>query len=289
MQLFCTFINFLGHHISQASIQANCNKALKIAEWPTPKTATDVWQFLGLVCYLAIFLPHLADLTSTLTPLTNKTISWDPVNWLPLHQEAFEKIKSLAVSRKCLTVIDHENLGDNKMFVTMDASDVSTSAVLSFGPTWASSRPVAYDSKQLNPAERNYATHDKEMLAIVRALHKWRMDLLGAEFEVYTDHRTLEFFNKQQDLNKKQLRWQTFLTDYNFEIRYIKGEDNTVANTLSREFLNNPVIVAPVLPAGALSSACALCPSVVAPVLCIYTNGDLPEKIISGYENNTWC
>ncbi|KAG9223840.1 hypothetical protein CCMSSC00406_0007702 [Pleurotus cornucopiae] len=288
-QLFCTSINFLGHHISQAGIQADCNKALKIAEWPTPKTATDVRQFLGLVRYLAIFLPRLADLTSTLTPLTNKAVGRDPVDWQPSHQDAFEKIKSLVVSRECLTVIDHENPGDNKIFVTTDASDVGTGAVLSFGPTWATSRPVAYDSKQLNPAERNYATHDKEMLAIVRALHKWRVDLLGAEFEVYTDHRTLEFFNKQRDLNKKQLRWQTFLADYNFDIRYIKGEDNTVADALSREFSCEPLITAPVLAAGALASVCPAPPTVVAPVLRIDADGELLEKIVSGYEGDTWC
>lgn len=183
---------------------------MKIAEWPTPRTATDVRQFLGLVRYLAISLPKLTDHTALLTPLTNKAIGKEPVNWLPAHQQAFEAIKSLVLSRECLMVIDHENPGDNCIFVTTDASDFGTGAVLSFGPTWETSRPVAYESKQLNAAEKNYATHDKEMLAIVRALHKWRTDLLGSEFEVFTDHKTLEYFSKQRDLIRSSYIGKSF-------------------------------------------------------------------------------
>lgn len=291
-QLFCTSINFLGHTISRDGIQADSTKALKIAEWPVPKTATDVCQFLGLVRYLAAFLPNLATHTSVLMPLTNKAIGKDPIVWLKKHQKAFESIKSLVLSRDCLTVIDHEHPGSNKIFVTTDASDVGTGAVLSFGPTWETSRPVAYNSKQLNPAEQNYATHNKEMLAIVRALHKWRTDLLGAEFEVYTDHRTLEYFNCQRDLNKKQLRWQTFLADYSFEIKYIKGENNSVADALSREFSVDtpPGTDTLILAACALSAQSTYSSSpIVAPVLSIGNDDDFLRKIKDGYLNDAWC
>lgn len=99
---------------------------------------------------------------------------------------AFEAIKKLVVSRECLTVIDHEKPGDNKIFVTTDASDWRTGVVLSFGPTWETARPVAFDSMQLKGAELNYPVHEKELLAIIRALKKWRMDLMGSEFVVYT-------------------------------------------------------------------------------------------------------
>lgn len=286
-ELFCTSINFLGHTISQAGIQADSNKALKIAEWPVPRTATDVRQFLGLVRYLAVFLPKLADHTCVLTPLTNKTVGKEPIVWLPAHQHAFESIKSLVLSRECLTVIDHENPGDNKIFVTTDVSDVGTGAVLSFGPTWETSRPVAYESKQLNAAEKNYATHDKEMLAIVRALHKWRTDLLGAEFTVLTDHHTLEFFSRQKDLNKKQLRWQIFLADFNFDIKYIKGDANTVADALSREFSNDEESI--VAPLASQTPGAAAEKPIVAPVLSISADDEFLAQIKSGYNNDPWC
>jgi len=125
--------------------------------------------------------------------------------WTNEHQHAFEAIKALVVSADCLTVIDHENPRDNKIFVTCDASDWRTGAVLSFGPTWETARPVAFDSMQLKSAEKHYPIHEKELLAIVRALKRWRSDLLGTPIYVYTDHKTLENFDTQKDLSRRQL------------------------------------------------------------------------------------
>ena len=93
---------------------------------------------------------------------------------------------------------------------------------------------MAWDSVQLLPVERNYLTHEKEMLAIVQALKKFRADLLGTRFTIYTDHRTLECFQGQRDLSRRQARWQEFLSEYDFEIVYVKGGDNMVADALSR-------------------------------------------------------
>lgn len=99
-------------------------------------------------------------------------------------------------------VIDHNKLDTNKIFVTTDASDTITGAVLSFGPTWETARPVAFDSKPMKDAELNYLTHKKELLAIIRALKKWRIDLLGLPFLVYTDHKTLLNFHTQKELSQ---------------------------------------------------------------------------------------
>jgi RNase H-like domain found in reverse transcriptase len=151
-----------------------------------------------------------------------------------VHQTAFEAIKALVVSADCLTTIDHENLGDNKIFMTCDASDWRTGGTLSFGPTWETACPIAFDSMQLKDVEKNYPVHEKELLAIIQALKKWHSDLLGTHFYVYMDHRTLENFNAQKDLSQRQLRWQEFLSQYDMMITYIRGEDNTVADALSR-------------------------------------------------------
>ena len=187
---------------------------------------------MGLVHYLASFLPLLAERTRILTPLTTKEAKSN-FDWTVLHQVAFEDIKKLVVGSTCLTVIDHSNPGNNKIFVTWDASNWRTSACLSFGKTWETTRPVAYDSMQLNSAERNYPIHEKELLAIIHALKKWRSDLLGSEFVVYTDHRKLENFDTQRDLSRRQLQWQEFMSQYEMAITYIHGEDNCVADALS--------------------------------------------------------
>ena len=125
-------------------------------------------------------------------------------------------------------------MGQNKIFMTTDASDRVLGAVLSFGPTWESVRSVVYDSMMFKGPELNYPVHEKELLVIMRALRKWKVDLLGLEFLVYTDHKTLLNFDRQKDMSRCQLRWMEELSIYNCKFVYVKGEDNSVADTLSR-------------------------------------------------------
>jgi hypothetical protein len=112
-------------------------------------------------------------------------------------------------------------------------SDWRTGAVLSVGTSWQTACPVAFDSMQLKGAEKNYPVHKKESLAIMCALKKWRSNLLGIPIFVYTDHRTLQNFDTQCNLSHRQLRWQELMSQYDMQIVYIPGEDNTVADALS--------------------------------------------------------
>ena len=128
------------------------------------------------------------------------------------------------VSRECLTSIDHTNLANNKIFVTADASDHVTGAVLSFGPSWETARPVAFNSKTMKGAELNYPVHEKGLLAIVRALRKWKVDLIGSPFLVYTDHKMLLNFHTQHDFSRRQARWMEELAIYDSKFVYVKGE-----------------------------------------------------------------
>lgn len=233
-RLFCTEIRFLGHRISQEGIEADEGKADRIIQWPTPSSAKHVRSFLGLVRYLATFLPKLADHTAVLDELTRKECDKEFPRWTTRHQTAFDSIKALATSPPCLTTIDPHSMPQNKIFVTTDASDFGSGAVLSFGPTYDTARPVAYDSRSFKGAELNYPVHEKELLAIIRALAKWRTDLLGHSFEVWTDHRTLEHFQSQRDLSRRQARWMEFLSQYDVTIHYLPGERNSVADALSR-------------------------------------------------------
>ena len=191
---FLMEMDFLGHHISAQGIEPNTSKIQKILDWPVPTNLTEVQAFLGLVHYIALFLPKLAKHTYVLTPVTNKSAKAS-FAWTADHHSAFKSIKALIAGADCLTVVDHENPGKNKIFVTCDASNWHTGACLSFGKTWETTHPVAYDSMQLGTAEKNYLIHEKELLAIIKALKKWRSDLLGTNFPVYTDHWTLENFD----------------------------------------------------------------------------------------------
>jgi RNase H-like domain found in reverse transcriptase len=186
-EFFQREVDFLGHHISECSIQ--------------PKSSMDVHAFLGLVRYVSTFLPKLADHTCILTPLTTKECHKVFPPWTIAHQTVFKAIKALVVSADCLTTINHKNPGDDKIFVTCDSSNWRSGATLSFGPTWETARPVTFDLMQLKDTEKNYPIHEKELLAIICALKKWCSDLLGTHFYIYTDHCTLKNFDTQKDLS----------------------------------------------------------------------------------------
>lgn len=284
--LFSTEISFLGHKITAAGIQADPRKIDRILNWPQPTTATNVRGFLGLTRYIAVFLPALAEHTSTLTPLTTKECDHTFPAWNDTHQAAFNAIKRLVTGAECLTVINYDD-PNKHIYVTTDASDRRTGAVLSFGETWETARPVAYDSYQLNDAEKNYPVHEKELLAIVKALKKWRTSLLGTHFEVFTDHRTLEYFQSQKDMSRRQMRWSMYLADFDYNIIYIRGEDNTAADALSRMPDDAPT---PALAACALAytrspprSAAALT------LLDISADATLLEEIIEGYKHDDFA
>jgi len=287
--LFCTEIDFLGHRISASGIEADASKAKRILDWPIPKSTTDVRSFLGLVRYLDQFLPSLAEHTRELMPLTTKASETQWPGWNDKHQVAFDAIKRLVISRDCLTTIDHDNLGDNKIFVTCDASDWRVGAMLSVGPTPQTARPVAFDSMQLRAAQLNYPVHEKELLAIVRALKKWRIELLGTPFTVYTDHHTLENFLTQRELSRRQARWQEFFGQYDFNIQYIRGEDNLVADALSRlppDDVNTPTYVRHT---ASMPSSIGNALKPISLVLSVTPDGSLLNDIKKGYSEDPWC
>ena len=97
-QLFMTELDFLGHHISVRGIEPDIKKVEQIRTWPTPRDAKEVRRFLGLVRYLALFLPRLAEHTSLLTPLTTKDAERAWPGWDGTHDNAFRSIKEICVS-----------------------------------------------------------------------------------------------------------------------------------------------------------------------------------------------
>jgi hypothetical protein len=131
-KLFCTEIRFLGHRISSKGIEADEGKTDQIIQWPVPTSAKQVRGFLGLVHYLATFLPALAKHTAILDKLTKKECDKSFPQWTSKHQKAFDSIKQLATSTECLTTIDPGKMPKYKIFVTTDASDYGSGAILSF-------------------------------------------------------------------------------------------------------------------------------------------------------------
>ena len=115
----------------------------------------------------------------------------------------------------------------------MNTSDSGTRAVLSVGSLQKTVRPVVFELKQYNSAECNYLVHKQELLAIVCTLQKQHIYLLRVHFYVYTDHCTLKYLDTQYDLSQRQAQQIEDLSQYDYELHYIKGEENTVTDTLS--------------------------------------------------------
>ena len=160
---------------------------------------------------------------------TRKNKKW---NWGEKQQKAFEELKRKFMIEPVLVIPDL----DREMRVKVDTSDFVTERVLSMKCEDEKWRPVAYISKSLNEAKRNHEIHDKEMLAIIRCLEAWRHFLEGAKgrFEIWTDHKNLEYFMKAQKLNRRQARWSLYLSRFDFALKHVAGKSMGRADSLSR-------------------------------------------------------
>ena len=125
---------------------------------------------------------------------------------------------------------------DNEMRVEADMSEYATGGVLLMKCEDEKWRPVAFISKSLNKAERNYEIHDKEMLAIVRYLDEWRYLLEEAQnkFEIWSNHKNLKYFMSNQKLNRRQAQWALYLSRFDFMLKHVPRSSIGKANSLSR-------------------------------------------------------
>ena len=194
-------VGFLEVVIGPERINIEEEKVKGVLEWPTPKCVKDVQKFLGLVNYYYQFIEEFAAITRLLHDVVKKDKKWE---WTERQEKAFKELKNQFTKEPVLAVLDL----DKKLRVEVDASDYATGGVLSMEVENGRWKPVAFLSKSLNETERNYEIHDKEMLAIIRGLEAWRHLLEGAQFrfEIWTDHKNLEYFMKVQKLNRRQVR-----------------------------------------------------------------------------------
>ena len=192
-------VGFLGVVIGKEGIKMEEEKVKSVLDWPTPKCVKDIQKFLGLANYYCRFIESFASMARPLHDMVKKNRKWD---WTEKQEKAFRELKERFTKEPVLAAPDL----DKKMRMEVDASDYATEGVLSMESEDGLWRPVAFLSKSLNETERNYEIYDKEMLAIIRGLENWRHLLEGTcfKFEIWTDHKNLEYFMKVQKLNRRQ-------------------------------------------------------------------------------------
>ena len=149
--------------------------------------------------YYRQFIEGFIFIARPLHDIVKKDKKWE---WTERQEKVFKELKDQFIKEPVLAVLDI----DKKMRMKVDASDYAMEGVLSMEYEDGLWRPVAFLSKSLNEMERNYEIHDKEMLAIIRGLESWRYLLEGVQskFEIWMDHKNLEYFMRAQELNRRQ-------------------------------------------------------------------------------------
>ena len=222
-------VEYLGLIISQGKIEMDPVKIDGVATWPEPACVKDVQSFVGFVNFYRRFIEAFAETARPLHQLTKKDTPW---KWSTEEKAAFEELKKKVTSAPILIFPDPEK----QYKVEMDASNYAYGGVLSQQGEDGKWHPVAFLSKSFTEVERNYDIHDKEMLAIIRGLEEWRHYLEGAKhtFEIWTDHKNLEYFMKAKKLNRRQARWSLFLSRFDFILKHRPGKQSMKPDALSR-------------------------------------------------------
>ncbi|KAG2862418.1 hypothetical protein PC113_g6312 [Phytophthora cactorum] len=221
-------IPFLGCFIGKRGLRADPARVKTIVEWPVPKNQKDLRKCLGLANYLHKYSANYAEMARPLSNLLKKHAPWC---WEVGHDEACQAVKERLLRAPILALPDP----DRPFIVVCDASDFAIGCALLQADADGRERVIAFESRQLKAAEKNYPVHDKELLAMKYALVKFRVHLLGSKpFVIYTDHASLPTATQSPHLSQRLARWLSFFAEYNFEVKYKLGRLNVVADALSR-------------------------------------------------------
>lgn len=225
-------LKYLGHVVTAEGIKTDPEKVESIQKFPTPRTVRDVRRFLGMASWYRRFVPAFSQIVTPLTRLLRKDVRF---KWATEQEDAFAQLKTCLTESPVLTCPDFSQ----PFTLQTDASDRGLGAALT-QCTGDYEQVIAYASRTLSPAEKNYSVTERECLAIVWGIEKMRPYLEGYHFTVITDHQSLRWLHSIKSPAGRLARWSIFLQQYDFEIKYRKGALNRVADTLSRQPLSLP-------------------------------------------------
>lgn len=228
-----TEIQFLGLHINQHGTKPIESRVSNILTYPLPKTITELKRFLGMINFFRRFIPHAAETQIPLFSCMKGNVKKDktPINWTPEMLAAIDKCKNELANA---TLLAHPN-PNAKLSIHVDASDHALGGVVL---QWNENQwqPLSFYSQKLSPAQINYSTYDKELLAIYEGLKHFQPILEGTTFTIFTDHKPLThaFTQKNSKATPRQVRQLNYISQFSTDIRHVPGKKNVVADALSR-------------------------------------------------------
>lgn len=225
-------VDYLGYVIRAGEVTPNPRKIQALVDAPTPKTATNVRQFLGLASYFRRFIPNYTRIVGPLYPLTKLK---GPIKWTKAHDDIHKKIVSILTSEPVLTIFDR----DSPIELHTDASSEGYGAILIQRKDNVP-HVVSYFSRRTTDTESRYHSYELETLAVVRAVENFRHYLYGQHFTVFTDCNSLKASKSKTDLTPRVHRWWAFLQAYDFDIIHKQGSSMEHADFLSRNPLSDP-------------------------------------------------
>ncbi|GJU50451.1 putative reverse transcriptase domain-containing protein [Tanacetum coccineum] len=216
---------FLGHVIDSEGIHVDPAKIESIKDWASPKSPTEIRQFLGLAGYYRRFIEGFSKIAKPMTKLTQKKVKFE---WGDKQEAAFQLLKQKLCSAPILALPE----GSEDFIAYCDASKKGLGTVL-----MQREKVIAYASRQLKIHEKNYTTHDLELGAVVFALKIWRHYLYGTKCTVFTDHKSLQHILNQKELNMRQRRWLELLRRRDQPLR-VRALVMTIGLDLPKQILN---------------------------------------------------
>lgn len=214
-------VEYLGHFIEAKGVSTDPSKVKAVLEWPVPKNLKALRGFLGLAGYYRRYVKDFGVIARPLTALTKK----DAFSWHDEAQESFETVKKMLCDAPVLALPRF----DKQFVVETDACGTGIGAVL-----MQEGRPLAYISRHLKGRQLALSIYEKELLAVIFAVQKWRHYLLTQHFIIRTDQRSLKYLLEQRLNTLIQQQWLPKLLEFDYEIQYKKGKENLVADALSR-------------------------------------------------------
>ena len=232
-----TSVNFLGFVVSANGISPDPDKIFAVQSFPRPKSVKDVRSFLGLANYYRRFVHNFAKISSPLNRLTRKDIVFV---WTPECEEAFLDLKRRLCSAPILAYPDF----NQPFHLYTDASQSALGYILGQCIN-GKECVIAYGGRELNNAEKNYSTTEREALAVVDGVKRYQPYLAGNKFYIHTDHGSLSWLMRIKDPTGRLARWALQLQQYHFDIIHRAGTSNGNADALSRRSYVSLLSVSP--------------------------------------------